>query len=94
MSKKMTQLNDCKFCLQFLDYQRVILTSEKELNELKEKFAKQCHKFDTYESVMYGKFIEDVINRFGLDSDTIYNMLENRQNEALEIIENYKSKAL
>lgn len=90
----MINSNNCNFCHQFLDYQRIILTSEQELNQLKEEFNKQCHKFDTYEAVMYGKFVEDIINRFSLDSDTVYNMLENRQNEALEIIENYKSKTL
>lgn len=81
---------DCKFCHQFLDYQRVILTSEKELNQLKDDFKKQCFKFDTYEAVMYGKFIDDIVNRFGLNEDIVYNMLEVRQTEAMNKIENYK----
>jgi hypothetical protein len=82
----------CDFCPQYLNYERVILNHEAELAVLKVDFNKQCHKFDTYEQVMYGRFIEDMINRFSLDEDIVYGMLEVRQNEAYDIINKYNGE--
>lgn len=73
----------CIVCPARLDYNRVVLGLEKDIKLL-------SYQFDTYEAVMYGKFIEDIINRFGLPEDDVYAMLENRQEEAREIIQNYK----
>lgn len=73
----------CKNCPAERDYDRVLLGLSKEIRI-------QDHKFDTYETIMYGKAIEDIIARYDLDSDAVYKLVELRQDEALEMINNYK----